>query len=106
VKEKLFLPDVLPHSHGCNNLLYSFFPLLFLFIIKFSLQFKNLSWQKTKQIELLGRGKGSGFGDSCEVTFLLSQTIVPIKLAQQHVEAARCYRERGSPRGKAVTLRE
>lgn len=68
---KLLLPDILPHGHGCNNLLYSFFPLLFLFIVEFSLQFKNLSWQKTikTQIEPLRRRKGSCFRDSSRVSF-------------------------------------
>lgn len=58
---QLLLPDILPHSHGCNNLLYSFFPLLFLFIVEFSLQFKNLSWQKTRKkprLNLAGEEKG------------------------------------------------
>lgn len=77
VKEKLLLPDILPHGHGCNNLLYSFFSLLLLFIIEFSLQFKNLSWQKTKQIEPLGRRKGSGFRDSSEVTFYFPGLLLP-----------------------------
>lgn len=77
VKEELLLPDILPHGHGCNNLLYSFFPLLFLFIIEFSLQFKNLSWQKTKQIEPLGRRKGSCFRDSLKVTFYFPGLLFP-----------------------------
>lgn len=63
------LPDILPHGHGCNNLLYSFFPLLFLLIIEFSLQFKNLSWQKTKQTELLGRAGESHFRDGSRGTY-------------------------------------
>lgn len=62
------LPDILAHGHGCNNLLYSFFPLLFLLIIELSLQFKNLSWQKTEQTELLGRAEESRFRDGSRGT--------------------------------------
>lgn len=105
---ELLLPDILPHGHGCNNLLYSFFPLLFLFIIEFSLQFKNLSWQKTKkkkkQTRLSLPGEGSCFRDNSRVSFCFLGLLFPQNWSSSTLEAVRPCGKCGSLRSKAGTL--